>query len=223
MIRNLSSIRLRMSATGLSSRNYSSRISTAMSMRAKYKSSSTKLDGLNSVKTDRYSNKTESYLKDLSSSATMSDYRVQAAQSMITLSKTCGNFDTAMKKNLAEEGVPEDISFKFDYDISSGEAKITDISDEAYLSSVQSALKKTMKTVDLDTVAKGSKILNGKMAEAYYPEVAEALEKCFGQDISDLSVDRSGNILGMNRKLRAAITSEMTDRSFDGHCFPRQY
>ncbi|MDE7302834.1 MAG: hypothetical protein K2N60_05895 [Oscillospiraceae bacterium] len=215
MIRNLSSIRLRMSATGLASRNYSSRISSAMSMRAKYKSSSTKLDGLDSVKTDHYSNKTESYLKELSASASMSDYRVKAAQSMITLSKTCGNFDTAMKKNLADEGVPENISFKFDYDVSSGEAKITEISDETYLDGVQSALKKTMKTVSLDTVANGSKILNGKMAEAYYPQVAEALEKCFGQDISDLSVDRRGNILGMNRKLRDAVTSEMTDRSFD--------
>ena len=212
MIRNLSSIRLRMSATGLSSRNYSSRISTAMSMRAKYKSSSSTLS---SSKLDRYLNNTESYLEELSASATMSDYRVKAAQSMITLSKTCGNFDTAMKKNLAEEGVPEDISFKFDYDVSSGEATITEISDETYLGGVQSALKKTMKTVSLDTVASGSKILNGKMAEAYYPKVAEALEKCFGQDISDLSVDRNGNILGMNRNLRAAVTYEMTDRSFD--------
>lgn len=214
MLRNLSSIRLRMSATGLASRSSSSKISTAMSMRAKYKSSST-VNSQNNVKLDRYSNKTESYLQELSISAGMSDYRVKAAQSMITLSKTCGNFDTAMKKNLADEGVPENISFKFDYDASSGEAKITEISDETYLSGVQTALKETMKKVSLDTVANGSKILNGKMAEAYYPEVAEALEKCFGQDISDLSVDRNGNILGMNRKLRAAVTSEMTDRSFD--------
>lgn len=145
----------------------------------------------------------------------MSDYRVQAAKSMATLSKTCENFDAAMKKELASAGVPENISFDFDYDMNSGEVKITSISDEQYLDGVQSALNKAIKKVSLETVAGGSKILNGKMAEAYYPEVADALKKCFGQDISELSVDRKGNIIGMNRKMRDAVNSEMTDRSFD--------
>ena len=48
-----------------------------------------------------------------------------------------------MKKNLSDEGVPENISFKFDYDVNSGEAKITEISDEKYLSGVQNALNKS--------------------------------------------------------------------------------
>lgn len=211
MLRNLTSIRRYISARGLTS-NRSTRMSEAMSMRSKNQNKSS---SINVKDVDRYTNLTGSSLLTSGTAASMSDYRVQAAKSMVTLSKTCENFDAAMKKELSSAGVPENISFEFDYDLNSGEAKITNISDEQYLDGVQSALNKAMKNVSLETVAGGSKILNGKMAEAYYPEVAEALEKCFGQDISDLSVDRNGNILGMNRKMRDAVTSEMTDRSFD--------
>ncbi|MDE5577210.1 MAG: hypothetical protein K2J11_07470 [Oscillospiraceae bacterium] len=211
MLRNLTSIRRYISARGLTS-NRSARMSEAMSMRTQNKNKSSNVNVKNM---DRYSNILGNSLLTSGTSASMSDYRVQAAKSMVTLSKTCENFDAAMKKELSSAGVPENISFEFDYDMNSGEAKITSISDEQYLDGVQSALNKAMKKVSLETVAGGSKILNGKMTEAYYPEVAEALKKCFGQDISELSVDRKGNILGMNRKMRDAVTSEMTDRSFD--------
>lgn len=209
MLRNISSMRLRISAHGLSSRYSSRKISSAMAMRSKYQTSS------GTSKYDRFSGTLNSIQQTTGTSVSLSDCRVKAAQSMVTLTKTCENFDAAMKKNLADEGIPESVRFKFDYDVSSGEAKITDISDEKYLDGVQSALKKSMKTISLDAVANGSKILNGKMTEVYYPVVAEALEKSFGQDISELSVDKNGNILGMNRKLRAAVTSEMSVGSFD--------
>lgn len=215
MFRNISSFRSHMSARGLTS-NSSRRLTSAMSSHYRNKASgSSGSSGLKISSYDRFSNTTNNSLLTSGASASLSDYRVQAAQSMITLSKTCNTFDSAMKKNLTNEGVPENISFEFDYDVNSGEAAVTKISDEKYLSGVQSALKKTMKSVNLDTIANGSKILNGKMTDAYYPVVEKALDKCFGQDISELSVDRRGNIVGMNQKMKQAVTSELTDRKFD--------
>ena len=204
MLKNISGMRRRISALGLSA-NRSSRKTLKQTSGVKNNSG---------FKYDRFSNITSDSLKELGTSASLGDYRVKAAKSMLTLSKSCGNFDDAMKKNLSDEGVPENISFKFDYDVNSGEAKITEISDEKYLSGVQNALNKSMKKVDIDSIANASKILNGKMTEAYYSVVAEALEKCFGQDISELSVDRRGNIMGMNRKMRDADASEMANLRF---------
>lgn len=215
MLRNLNSIRRYMGAMGLSSRYSSRKVSTAMSMRKKYQTSDSESSSSINAKSDRFSGLLNSLSGTESSPASLSDYRIEAAKSLNSLTKMCGNFDSAMKENLADEGVPESVSFEFDYDINSGEAKITKISDEQYLSGVQSALNKSMKSISLETIAAGSKILNGKMAEAYYPTVSKALEKCFGQDISDLSVDKNGNILGMNRKLRAAVSYELTDTSFN--------
>ena len=205
MLKNISGMRRRISALGLSA-NRSSRKTLKQTSGVKNNSG---------FKYDRFSNITSDSLKELGTSASLGDYRVKAAKSMLTLSKSCGNFDDAMKKNLSDEGVPENISFKFDYDVNSGEAKITEISDEKYLSGVQNALNKSMKKVDIDSIANASKILNGKMTEAYYSVVAEALEKCFGQDISELSVDRRGNIMGMNRKMRDAVASELANLRFN--------
>lgn len=214
MFRNISSMRLHMAARGLTSGS-SRRLTSAMYTHYKNKVSGDQdsSGSLNTSKYDRFSNTANSLLT--SGSESMSDYRVQAARSMTTISKACSSFDSAMKKNLANEDVPENISFEFDYDVNSGEASVTKISDEEYLGKVQTALKKTMKSVSLDTIANGSKILNGKMTEAYYPALEKALDKCFGQDISELSVDRRGNILGMNKKMKQAVTSELTDRKFD--------
>ena len=214
MFRNISSMRSYMNARGLSSRGSSRRLTSAMSLHYQNKVSSSS-SSLKISSYDRFSNTVNNSLQASGTSVSLGDCRVKAAQSMITLSKTCSNFDSAMKKNLSNEGVPENISFEFDYDVNSGEATITEISDEKYLSGVQSALNKAMKSVSLETVANGSKILNGKMTEVYYPVVEKALNKCFGQDISELSVDKKGNILGMNKKMRQAVTSELTDISFD--------
>ncbi len=209
MLKNISGMRRRISALGLSA-NRSSRKTLYSQMQQV--SGGKQNSGF---KYDRFSSATSDSLKELGTSESLGDYRVKAAKSMLTLSKSCGNFDDIMKKNLSDEGVPENISFKFDYDVNSGEAKITEISDEKYLDGVRSALNKSMKKADLDSIANGSKILNGKMTEAYYSVVAEALEKCFGQDISELSVDRRGNILGMNRNMREAVTSELTNLRFN--------
>lgn len=210
MLRNISSMRRRINALGLSSNRSSNRktLYSQMQQASGVKNNS-------GFKSDRYSSVTSDSLKGLGTSESLGDYRVKAAKSMLTLSKTCGNFDDVMKKNLSDEGVPESISFKFDYDVNSGEAKITDISDEKYLDGVQNALNSSMKKAGIDSIANGSKILNGKMTEVYYSVVAEALEKCFGQDISELSVDRRGNITGMNRKMRDAVTSELTNLRFN--------
>ena len=220
MFRNINSMRSHMNARGLTSSSSSRRMTSAMASHYRNKASnglsdSSSSSGLSISSYDRYSNTTSSSLLTSGTTAGLKDYRVKAAQSMTTLSKVCGNFDSAMKKNLSNAGVPDDISFEFDYDVNSGEAKVTKISDEEYLGDVQSALNKAMKSVSLDTIANGSKILNGKMTEVYYSTVEKALNKCFGQDISELSVDRKGNILGMNKKMKQAVTSELTDRSFD--------
>lgn len=209
MLRNISGMRRRISALGLSA-NRSSRKTLYSQMQ---QTSGVKKNS--GFKYDRYSSVISDSLKELGTTESLADYRVKAAKSMLTLSKSCESFDNIMKKNLSDEGVPENISFKFDYDVNSGEAKITEISDEKYLDGVRNALNKSMKKADLESIANGSKILNGKMTEAYYSVVAEALEKCFGQDISELSVDRRGNILGMNRNMRDAVTSELTNLRFN--------
>ncbi|MCM1022972.1 MAG: hypothetical protein NC395_02800 [Prevotella sp.] len=217
MVRNVSSIRQRFSSLGLSSRS-SRKICSAMLMRSKYQKSSDSSDSENvsgTFKSDRFSSSVSNSLLTLGSSASLSECRVKAAQSMNTLAGTCGNFDAAMKKNLADAGVPESVEFEFDYDLNSGKTALTGISDESFADGVKSALDKTLKKVSLDVVAKGSNILNGKMTAAYYPAVAEALEKSFGQDIADLSTDSKGNIIGMNRKLRAAVNYELLDSGFD--------
>lgn len=219
MFRNINSMRSHMAARGLTS-NSSRRLTSAMSLHYRNKASGSQ-DGLKSSgslsisKYDRFSNTANNSLLTSGSSSSLGDYRVQAAKSMTTLSKACGNFDSAVKKCLSNAGVPDDIRFEFDYDVNSGEASVTKISDEKYLSGVQSALNKAMKSASLDTIANGSKILNGKMTEVYYSAVEKALDKCFGQDISELSVDRRGNIVGMNKKMKQAVTSELTDRKFD--------
>ena len=148
------------------------------------------------------------------SSAT-SDYAVRASKNLKALNDDCSKFNETLEKKLKAAGIPNDISFEFDYDITSGKAVITDISDEKYLDSLQSVLDGIAKTGALDYIGKSSRMMNGNMASAYYPDFESALKKCFGQDISKLSIDKNGNIEGANTKLQRALSLEKYNRSFD--------
>ena len=115
-------------------------------------------------------------------------------------------------KRFEEEGIPKDISFEFDYDVDNGKIVITDISDEEYRESVQSILDRSS---SVKWVGNASRILNGYMSSVYYPKIADALERCFGQDISELYIDENGNIGGANEKLLEALEAEKNTKDFD--------
>ena len=148
------------------------------------------------------------------SSAT-SDYNVRANQNLKALNDACDTFNGSLEKKLRAAGIPKDISFEFDYDITSGKAEITNLSDEKYRDSLQSVLDGIAKTGTLNYIGKSSRMMNGYMASAYYPEFESALKKCFGQDISKLYIDKNGNIGGANAKLQRALSLEKYNRSFD--------
>ncbi|MCH5193014.1 MAG: hypothetical protein J1F11_03565 [Oscillospiraceae bacterium] len=143
------------------------------------------------------------------------DYSVRADKNLKALNDACDKFNGSLEKKLRAAGIPKNISFEFDYDINSDKAVITNISDEKYRDSLQSVLDGMTKTGTLDYIGKSSVMMNGNMASAYYPDIKNALEKCFGQDISKLYTDKNGNIGGANARLQRALGIEKYNKSFD--------
>ena len=149
------------------------------------------------------------------SSAATKDYSVRANVNLKALNDACDKFDGSLEKKLRAAGIPTDISFEFDYDINADKAVITNISDEQYRDKLQSVLDGMTKTGTLDYIGKSSKLMNGDAASSYYPDIKNALKKCFGQDISKLYIDKNGNIGGANMQLQRALSTEKFNKSFD--------
>lgn len=118
-----------------------------------------------------------------------------------------GNIEDRMNSDLSSSlkkaGVPADVTFEYDYDINSGKAEITQISDERYREKVETVLYKNL---DMSYIAFASRVMNGNIASAYYPAIAQSLKSFYGQDISKLYVDGKGNLCGANSKLQRAIS-----------------
>lgn len=108
-----------------------------------------------------------------------------------------------LSKSLKKAGVPEDVTFEYDYDINSGKAEITQISDERYREKIETVLNKN---TDMSYIAFASRVMNGNIASAYYPDIAQSLKSFYGQNIANLYVDGKGNLCGANSKLQKAIS-----------------
>ncbi|MCH5349322.1 MAG: hypothetical protein J1E40_08360 [Oscillospiraceae bacterium] len=140
------------------------------------------------------------------------DYLGKAEMAYDFFNQDLHDISEGFSKKLKEFGVPEDITFEFDYDLDNGKAVLTNISDEKYRDSVQEILDKSMSP---DWVANASRIVNGYMSSIYYANISKALERCFGQDISELYIDEKGNIGGVNKNLQMALAAEKSIANFD--------
>ena len=134
--------------------------------------------------------------------------------------RTKFNFDiikyceTSLNKNISqrleEAGVPKDVTFEFDFnyssDILSSNIEITEISDEKYRETVENILSDSKGPFTFISCA--SRVMNGYISSLYYPWISNALDRCFGQDINDLSIDENGNLRGVNENLQAAFDAE---------------
>ncbi|MCH5349321.1 MAG: hypothetical protein J1E40_08355 [Oscillospiraceae bacterium] len=143
------------------------------------------------------------------------DYLGLAERAFDLLNDHHSSLNEYIAKRFEEEGIPKDISFEFDYDIDKRKIEITDISDEEYRESVQSILDRSLISLSMKWVGNASRILNGYMSSVYYSQIADALERCFGQDISELYIDEDGNIGGANEKLLEALEAEKNTADFD--------
>lgn len=122
--------------------------------------------------------------------------------------------ETSLNKNISqrleEAGVPKDVTFEFDFnyssDIVSSNIEITEISDEKYRETVENVLSGSKGPFTFISCA--SRVMNGYISSLYYPWISKALDRCFEQDINDLSVDENGNLIGVNENLQAAIDAE---------------
>ncbi|MDE7288938.1 MAG: hypothetical protein K2N71_05460 [Oscillospiraceae bacterium] len=147
------------------------------------------------------------------------DFEDKTIDNFKVINKAQSNLNDSIPKWLKEAGVPTDVSFEFDYNIDTQKAEITKISDEAYRESVEAVLNKKCGSETLYT-AYASRVMNGNISSAYYPEVAKDLKKYFGQDINELSLDRRGNIKGANSKLQKAINASKKGNTYTN--FPSQ-
>ena len=104
---------------------------------------------------------------------------------------------------LENAGVPKDVTFEFDYNISTQKVEVTKISDEKYLENVKTTINRF--NMGMYFTAFASRIMNGYVSSTYYPAIAKNLESCYGQDINDLYIDENGNLCGANENLQKAI------------------
>ena len=133
------------------------------------------------------------------------------AKSNFDIIKYC---ETSLNKNISkyleEAGVPKDVTFEFDFhyssDMVSGKIEITKISDEKYRETVENILSGS--TGPFTIISCASRVMNGYISSLYYPWISKALDRCFGQDINDLSIDENGNLRGVNKNLQAAFDAE---------------
>lgn len=147
------------------------------------------------------------------SQVSVKKYENKAVENFKIISSAQNSLNENIPKWLNEAGVPDDLKFEFDYDIDKQRAEVTKISDEQYRETVETVLNKKMGKETLYT-AFASRIMNGYISSAYYPAAAKSLENCFGQDIDDLSIDKNGNIRGMNANLQRAIKAAKSGREY---------
>lgn len=148
-----------------------------------------------------------------SADITEKNYEVKAVSNFKTINNAQNNLNESMPKWLKEAGVPEDVTFEFDYNIDTQKAEVTKISDEKYRESVETVINKKCGNETLYT-AFASRIMNGYISSAYYPAAAKSLESCFGQDIKDLYLDKNGNIMGANANLQRALKASKNGREY---------
>lgn len=118
------------------------------------------------------------------------------------------NFSSALE----EAGIPKDVTFEFDHDISAHKATVTKISDENYRENVESVINGFR--LGMSFMAFASRVMNGYVSSAYYPSIASNLENCYGQDINDLYIDEKGNLCGANKNLQKAIEASKRGEEF---------
>lgn len=138
---------------------------------------------------------------------------VKAVSNLKVINNAQNNLNESMPKWLKEAGVPDDVTFEFDYNIDTQKAEVTKISDENYRESVEAVINKKCGNETLYT-AFASRIMNGYISSAYYPAAAKSLESCFGQDINDLYLDKNGNIAGANANLQRALKATKNGREY---------
>lgn len=114
--------------------------------------------------------------------------------------------------NLEEAGIPKDVTFEFDHDISAHKATVTKISDENYRENVESVINGFR--LGMSFMAFASRVMNGYTSSAYYPTIASNLEVCYGQDINDLYIDEKGNLCGANENLQKSIEASKRGEEF---------
>lgn len=120
--------------------------------------------------------------------------------------------EDCISEKLKEAGVPEDVTFEFDYNIDTHTTEVTKVSDEKYLDAVRSAVGTGYGFGRLAT-AYASRIMNGYISSKYYTTVSDLLESRCGQDIKDLYIDENGSLCGANASLRNVIRLSKDDRN----------
>lgn len=152
-------------------------------------------------------------LQNITVSDTDNDYESKAKNNLNVINKMQNELNGNIPKWLNEAGVPEDVTFEFDYNIDTQMAEVTKISDKKYLERVESVINGKFGSGALYT-AFASRVMNGYISSAYYPAVAKSLESCYGQDIDDLYLDKGGNICGANSSLQRALKAEKSGRKY---------
>lgn len=120
--------------------------------------------------------------------------------------------EDCISEKLKEAGVPEDVTFEFDYNIDTHTTEVTKVSDEKYLDAVRLAVGTGYGFGRLAT-AYASRIMNGYISSKYYTTVSDLLESRCGQDIKDLYIDENGSLCGANASLRNVIRLSKDDRN----------
>lgn len=143
------------------------------------------------------------------------DYDTRAKMSYDNLFIMFNGLNKEIAKQLKSAGVPENVTFEFDYNIDTQELEVTNISDERYLEKVKSVLSNVAGYTNIPYIAFGSRMMNGDISSMYYTRIAAALESSFGQDIFDLYIDENGNLAGANEKLQEALYAEKNTKNFD--------
>ena len=143
------------------------------------------------------------------------DYDTRAKMSYDNLFIMFNGLNKEIAKQLKSAGVPENVTFEFDYNIDTQELEVTNISDERYLEKVKSVLSNVAGYTNIPYIAFGSRMMNGDISSMYYTRIAAALESSFGQDISELYIDENGNLAGANKKLQEALYAEKNTKNFD--------
>lgn len=122
--------------------------------------------------------------------------------------------EDCISKKLKEAGVPEDVTFEFDYNIDTHKTEVTKVSDEKYLDEILSVVGGgTGYGFGRLSTAYASRIMNGYISSAYYSRVSNLLRHRCGQDIKELYIDENGDLCGANASLRNVIRLSKEDRN----------
>lgn len=121
--------------------------------------------------------------------------------------------EDCISEKLKEAGVPEDVTFEFDYNIDTYKTEVTKVSDEKYLDEIRSVVEGASYGFGRVSTAYASRIMNGYISSAYYSMVSDLLQHRCGQDIKDLYIDENGSLCGANASLRNVIRLSKDDRN----------